>query len=111
MMIKIDGEENLDPRQNFIVDFITQFQKTITNQNNYFIFALDGNEALSGNNKQGVKKLMDKCELADMYSTIHEDNGEFPTHENGSQRIDYVLCSRNVIPPYVTKCGYRVSKN
>jgi Reverse transcriptase (RNA-dependent DNA polymerase) len=99
MMLKNDNFEDPDPRQQFIDDFITQFQKISVNQDNYFVLAMDGNEPVQGANKSGVTKLID------MYSTLHEDYNEFATHENGSQRIDYILCSRNILP-FITRCGY-----
>jgi hypothetical protein len=36
---------------------------------------------------------------------LHEDDQDFPTHENGTNRIDYLLCTPNVLQ-YITQIGY-----
>jgi hypothetical protein len=35
----------------------------------------------------------------------HADQTQFSTHENGSVKIDFLLCSPNLLP-YVDKVGY-----
>jgi hypothetical protein len=103
-MLTARGIEQLNPRQQFVDDFISQFQEMCDNSDNYFILALDANATL-GQDKEGIDRLANECNLIDMYSTIHQDYTEFPTHQRGSKRIDYILCSRNIIP-YVSQCGY-----
>jgi hypothetical protein len=98
------GIQNPNPRKQFVDDFIAQFQEMCDNNNNYFILAIDANATL-GKDREGLDRLASECNLIDMYSTIHQDYSVFPTQQRGSQRIDYILCSRNVIP-YITQCGY-----
>jgi exonuclease III len=40
-----------------------------------------------------------------MYTTLHDEDDVFPTHINGSKRIDYILCTPNVLQ-HVEKVGY-----
>jgi hypothetical protein len=103
-MLAARGIQNPNPRKQFVDDFIAQFQEMCDNNNNYFILAIDANATL-GKDREGLDRIASECNLIDMYSTIHQDYSVFPTQQRGSQRIDYILCSRNVIP-YITQCGY-----
>jgi hypothetical protein len=96
---------NPNPRKQFVDDFIAQFQETCDNNNNYFILAIIDANATIRNDRDGLDRLASECNLVDMYSTIHQDYSTFPTQQRGSQRIDYILCSCNIIP-FITQCGY-----
>jgi hypothetical protein len=104
IMLTARGIPNPNPRKQFVDDFIAQFQETCDNNNNYFILAIDANATL-GNDRDGLVRLARECNLVDMYSTIHQDYSTFPTQQRGSQQIDYILCSCNIIP-FITQCGY-----
>jgi Reverse transcriptase (RNA-dependent DNA polymerase) len=104
MMLKADGINEPDPRAQFVDDIITQFKSTCLDENNYFVLALDANETINYGT-EGINKILKECNLVDMYSEIHDDFSQFPTHENGSEKIDYILCTRNLLP-YITIMGY-----
>jgi exonuclease III len=104
MMMKTNGVKEPDPRKQFVDDFIMQFKKTCLDVNKHIIITLDANSTL-GEDPTGMDKIMKECELIDMYSEIHQDNTQFGTHQNGTKRIDYILCSRNTIK-HITRMGY-----
>jgi hypothetical protein len=104
MGLKTKGIDNPDPRQQFISDLIITIKKLKNSENDKIIIGLDANADIN-TDKNGLQKLCNSCDLVDMYTTIHEDYENFPTHSNGSKRIDYMLCSTNVLP-YVNKVGY-----
>jgi hypothetical protein len=103
-MLLARGVENPNPRKQFIDDLITQFQETCDDINNYFMLSLDANANL-GNDKEGLDKLVEECNLVDVYTTMNQDYTEFPTQQRGSRKIDYMFCTRNLIP-YIVKSGY-----
>ena len=73
------------------------------NKNDYIIIGIDANESLRDVNSE-ICKFMKNNDLEDIYSKVHEDNTEFPTHINGSKRIDLLLTSKNIIP-YINRTG------
>jgi hypothetical protein len=99
-----EGYLDPEPRRQFVTDLISQIQLLSKSEDDYIIVALDANEAMYSK-KNGLQKIMKECQLFDMYRTLHEDKEEFPTHVNGTQCIDYLLCSYNVLQ-YINKCGY-----
>jgi hypothetical protein len=103
-MLLARGIEQPNPRKQFVDDFIHQFQPVCDDIDNYFLLSLDANSTV-GNDKDGVDRLIEECNLVDVYTTIHQDYTQFPTQQRGSKKIDYMLSSRNLIP-YITKCGY-----
>jgi hypothetical protein len=66
---------------------------------------IDANETINSKEHSGIKELMDKCNLVNLYSELHDDNLDFPTHINGSQAIDFMLCTPNLVE-HVWKMGY-----
>jgi hypothetical protein len=81
-----------------------QFKKTCLDINKHIIITLDANSTI-GEDPTGMDRILRECKLIDMYAEIHQDNQQFGTHQKGTQRIDYILCSRNVIQ-HVTRMGY-----
>jgi hypothetical protein len=104
MMLKAKGVVQPNPRDQFIQDFIMQFKTTCIDNNNNVIIGIDANSII-GEDPKGMDLLMEECELVDMYTEIHDDNEQFSTHQNGSKKIDYLLCTRNVLN-HVKRVGY-----
>jgi hypothetical protein len=95
---------NINPRQQFITDFICQFGQICINDHNYVILALDANSVLE-EDKTGMGNLLEECSFTDLYTTIKNDFSQFPTQARGSKKIDYMLGTRNIIP-YISRIGY-----
>jgi hypothetical protein len=53
----------------------------------------------------GILHLMSECGLINAYNHIHDDHEELPTHINGSQTIDYMLGTENIMQ-IIHKMGY-----
>jgi hypothetical protein len=103
MMIE-KGYEKPNPRKQFITDFISQFKKLCTETEDYILVAMDANEHPS-NSQEGINKIKAECELIDVYTEIHGEGDDFPTHENGSKRVDYAFCSQNLLQ-FIKQIGY-----
>jgi predicted membrane GTPase involved in stress response len=66
---------------------------------------IDANEPIPSKENNGIQELMDKCNLVNLYKELHDDANEFATHVNGSQTIDFMLCTPNLVE-HVYKMGY-----
>lgn len=97
--------QQVKPRQQFIYDFIEQFSEMFADENNYNLLMIDANENIENPEKEGITKLINSLNLVNIYQKIHLDYTNFPTYNNGSKTIDYILGSRNIIE-YITKVGY-----
>jgi hypothetical protein len=98
------GIDNPNPRKQFVNGFIHQFQETCDDINNYLIISMDANSTM-GQDRDGLDKLIEECNLVDIYTTMNQDYSEFPTQQRGSKKIDYMFCTRNLIP-FIRKSGY-----
>jgi hypothetical protein len=98
------GEKNPDPRKLFVDHLIAQYKPICSNNNNYVIMMMDANECMSDSNS-GIKRMINECNLVDAYNMIHSEDYSFPTHERGSKRIDYLLCTPNLLP-FISRIGY-----
>jgi hypothetical protein len=98
------GLEEVSPRTQFTIDIINLIKELRCNPEDYIILALDANNP-NRNETEGIDKIMDECDLLDAYECIHHDHSEFPTQQNGSKRIDYMLCSQNLLQ-YIERIGY-----
>jgi hypothetical protein len=103
-MMKSKGFDNPNPREQFITDIIDQFKEECKSIKNFFLFNIDANEA-TGETLTGINKFILDCGLVDIYQYKHEDYEEFSTHINGSKRIDFMLCTPNLLD-YISKVGY-----
>jgi hypothetical protein len=90
------GVKTPDPRQQVINDLILQIKKLKQSDNDYILLGLDANADIL-NDKNGLIKICTECDMVDMYTSIHDKDEKFPTHINGSKRIDYILCSPNLL--------------
>jgi hypothetical protein len=95
---------NANPQNLFIQHFIDQYQAICTTTSDYVMLLLDANETI-GDEKLGLQKLMLACNMVDPYSLLHNDTSNFPTHERGSHRIDYMLCTPNLVK-FISRIGY-----
>jgi hypothetical protein len=98
------GIEKPNPRKQFCLDMIAFIRSLNITDKDYLVLAMDAN---TGNEKGmgDTQEILDRCNLVDLYTEKHEDYQEFPTHENGSKKIDYLLCTRNLVK-HITKVGY-----
>jgi hypothetical protein len=106
--VEIQRDRNLQhiqPRKQFITDFIYQFKEMFADENNFNILMIDANENIETPENEGICKLISSLNLVNIYQQIHLDYSTFPTKNNGSKTIDYMLGSSNVLG-YITKVGY-----
>jgi hypothetical protein len=100
-ILEHQGFDSPNPRQQVLIDI----SKTISaiDSKDYIMIGMDANENWCAKNSK-IKNFTLENNLVDVYSEKHEDNRDFPTHINGSKRIDYLLCSKNLLP-YINKTG------
>jgi ribonuclease HI len=100
MHMLANGTEKPNPRQQILEDLTLYIDNMIPTDK--FILGIDANEALSDTSSH-IKSFADKNNLIDIFSHLHDET-EFPTHINGSKRIDFLLCSQNV-HQYINRTG------
>jgi hypothetical protein len=98
------GIEEPNPRKQFCLDLIAFIHNLKLCDNDYLVLAMDAN---NGNEKElgDVAEILRSCDLVDIYTEKHADYQEFPPHENGSKKIDFMFCTRN-LTKYIQKIGY-----
>lgn len=107
IILRQKGVENPEPRKQFITDLNLQIVKWNVAREDHLIIMLDANE-YQGEEPQGLEALNYKNGLVDIYHDRHiqdKAHDEFPTHLNGSRRIDYILMT-NHKTPLVQAIGY-----
>jgi hypothetical protein len=88
--------EDPNPRKQFCLD-LTAFIKTLNLQStDYLLLAMDANNG-SEKGLGDVQDILDEHDLVDLYTEKHNDYQDFPTHENGSKKIDFLFSSRNLV--------------
>jgi hypothetical protein len=102
-LLKQKGIINPDPRTQFLVDLTTYINNMKLSVNDYLLLSLDCNN--TSDNKDVIQDLCNDCNLVDLYMSKHQDEEQFPTHANGSVKIDFLLRTPNLLP-FVTKVGY-----
>jgi predicted GTPase len=95
------GIKSPNPRNQVLSDLSTWIETV--NKADHIIIAIDANENVNDNNS-GIGMFIENNDLCDIYSWNTQDDTEFPTHINGSRRIDYMLCTRKTIP-YISRTG------
>jgi hypothetical protein len=103
LMMKQNGHLHPDPRAQFLLDITAFIQSLEITSDDYLMLSLDAKN--TSDNHDVIQDLCDECHLLDMYMAKHADEQQFPTHELGSVKIDFLLCSPNLLP-YVNKVGY-----
>jgi hypothetical protein len=93
---------NIDPntRKKLFEDLLSQINEIPPT--NYIVIGIDANEALKENNSE-IQKFIEESNLVDTYHIL-QHNIEVPTHFNGSSKIDFILCSKN-LGQYITQVG------
>jgi hypothetical protein len=104
ILIKKRQLHNTTPRKQFVEDFIHQFDEICNNPNNFIIFSLDANANIN-DDPNGLGKIVNRCNLIDLYTYKHEDYVKFGTQQRGSKQIDYILGSQNILK-YISRVGY-----
>ena len=64
---------------------------------------LDANEAYN-DQERGLAHFMDQTALVDVHRHFHGPDGETATHNQGSRKIDHVLCTQGFLDS-VSGCG------
>ena len=83
------------PHKATIDDLIVEIKKKQKNRHE-IIITMDGNEEFSSS-KGGIAKLCRECKLYDVFSQRFK-NAKLPnTHIKESKRVDYILCSFNIL--------------
>ena len=99
--LQAHGDTDPKPRKKILYDMTEMITKI--SKDDYIIIGIDANESLQEKNSD-INKFMTTNGLKDIYSSITKDTSEFPTHINGSKRIDMLLASSNILP-YITRTG------
>ena len=84
-----------------IFDLRTHIKQLIDNQHEVILF-IDANEPHIY--CSGIDKLIKRTKMIDPILVRHGCAAEPNTHKRGSDRIDFVLCTR-LINDFITKCG------
>jgi hypothetical protein len=98
------GIKKPDPRKQFLIDIVKFIKNLELTENDYLLITLDANNS-NDNDHETINNLVRELNIVDMYMERHGCHEQFPTHENGSKRIDYILCSRNLMQ-FVQRVGY-----
>ena len=102
--LRQQGNSDPRPREQFVIDLIQYLHELNIDQNDMVLVMFDANEQL-GKEKNGIIQLIEKAGLVDIF-TVHQNiQCNIATQAKGSQRIDYMLGTPNIIP-YIHKCGY-----
>jgi hypothetical protein len=102
-MLTEKGISNPKPRRQFFEDLTKYVNDMELTENDFLIIYMDANN--TSNRTDVVKDFCKSCNLVDIYEERHGDTSQFPTHEHGSVKIDFLLGSKNVME-YVEKVGY-----
>ena len=97
------GKHELHPRTAFINDMITFIQELKTT-NHDIILGGDFNDTIQRNNS-GLLKLIMHTGLVDIWNHRQPTHQTFPTYARGTERIDTVLCTPNMLT-HIQKMGY-----
>ena len=102
--LRTQGIINPKPREKFIVDIIQYIHDLKLGPMDMMLLMFDANEQL-GKEKQGIINIIDKAGLVDLFPIHHAKTCDIATQVTGSQRIDYILGTYNILP-YIQHCGY-----
>jgi exonuclease III len=96
--------ENRDllPRQAFLMDFEKYLQSLFPKESQFVVMG-DFNEVV-GRNASGFAKITSAFQLVDVLGHFHSVQTEVPTYARGTERLDYVFCSADLLPA-VASCG------
>ena len=100
-MLEKLGQVSTDIREKMITDLTTFINKLIL-ENNELILLIDANEQLTSGS--GIARLYQNTNMIDPITLQHGYKHIPNTHQSGSQRIDFFLCT-NEINRFITKCA------
>jgi hypothetical protein len=103
MMLTEKGYENPNPRRQFFEDLTNYIRDMELSENDFLLVYMDANN--TSDRTDVIKEFCQTCDLVDIYEEKHGDTRQFPTHENGSVKIDFLLGSTNIME-YIDKVGY-----
>jgi hypothetical protein len=98
------GIDNPIPRRDFYTDLEVHFKNWNILSTDYVLLMLDANEQI-GDDAQGLTKTMERLNLIDVFERHHKTSCKVPTFHRGTKRIDYMLCSNNLLQ-HVDSAGY-----
>ena len=90
------------PREAAITDIIIVINKK-QKENHNIVLAIDGDEPFI-NDSGGIARICRKCKSFDPLSHRHESECDSKSFLKGSNRIDFFLCSLNILTT-VLRCG------
>ena len=83
------------PHKATIDDLIIEIKKKQKNRHE-IIITMDGKEEFTSS-KGGIAKICRECKIYDVFSQRFKNNKLSNTHIKWSKRIDYILCSFNIL--------------
>ena len=102
--MRIQGIVVPNPREQFVTDIIQFIHDLKLGPNDMILLMFDANEHI-GKEKNGIINIIEKAGLVDLFPMHHSTPCNIATQVKGSQRIDYILGSQNILP-YIQHCGY-----
>jgi ribonuclease HI len=85
-----------NPRHRFIDDIITLIQD-FQDRSHHIILSWDANEPLISDQTTEVERVLIECGLVDIHTECHQDPDQPATHSAGSNKIDFVFCSPDIL--------------
>ena len=92
---RIQGEEQPEPRKQFITDLQREIKKLQTDHD--IILMLDANEQIIEGKNHGISHLAASCNLCDIIATKHPETKTTATYARGTKRIDFILISTTLV--------------
>ena len=102
--MRSQGVEDPNPREQFIIDFVKYMQDLNIENKDMVLLMFDANEPIE-KERSGMLQLMEQTGLVDLFTLHHSTTCTIATQITGSQRIDFMLGTFNLLP-YIHKCGY-----
>ena len=96
------ADRTIEPRKAFIMDLCNHMH-TLQTATSEFVIMGDLNEVV-GLISSGFIKVTNKFDLVDVMAHYHPIQNEVATYSRGSARLDYILCTSNLLSA-VTHCG------
>ena len=97
------GSHDIHPRTAFINDLI-QLVQELQQKNHAILIGGDFNDTVHRRNS-GILKLIMQTGLVDIWQHRYPNHEPFNTYARGTERIDNVLCTTNILP-YIKSIGY-----
>ncbi len=104
-ILKKAGVDRPNPRKQFFSDLSVQVKKW-TSKNWEVCVSLDANEAHE-DKEHGLASFLEQTSLIDVHRYFHGSEHEPATYNQGSRKIDHVLCTQGFVD-CVSSCGIEV---